>query len=256
MLQDLILKTKPFSTFVKKLKEAGYAQVIGEEHLMTKFGLPTKFMYQEYSKRQIEEGNSYNPTNLFDSAEALANNDQNALFIYNLATEDATNAKGGDRYLHGKGPMVFGLPTVKAYNQPAGGERLDLYRDVEGNIDPELKLAIDEAIAELVEKQEKGMQLKFNAQGYGQEMLGKDKNGNIFAPQTFVYLSQQLLDNFGYINPNFLRTGTGKNMMQAKWYEQGYQSFTDQMIQKEREAEIQELDDAYVRELMKSCIID
>ena len=250
------MNKKPFSNFVKKLKEAGYAQVIGEEHLMTKFGLPTKFMYQEYSKRQIEEGNSYNPTNLFDSAETLANNDQNTLFIYNLATEDATNAKGGDRHLHGKGPMVFGLPTVKAYNQPAGGERLDLYRDVDGNIDPELKLAIDEAIAELVEKQEKGMQLKFNAQGYGQEMLAKDKNGNIFAPQTFVYLSQQLLNNFGYINPNFLRTGTGKNMMQAKWYEQGYQSFTDQMIQKEREAEIQELDDAYVKELMKSCIID
>jgi hypothetical protein len=227
--------------------------------LYTKGGVSKTELYMQYTGRTLEsvtESNTY-PTDIamFQLAPIYANNNQNAIFVYNLASEDTTNAKGGDRFLHGKGPMVFGLPTIKAYNQPPGGERLDLYRDVDGKIDPKLKELIDEAIEDLVKKQtQEGKKIMFNKDGYGQEMLEKDKNGNMFSPQAFVYLSSQLLDNFGYINPGFLRTGTGKNMLQQEFIKQG-QTFTDVMIQESREQEVKELSDDYVKEMMKYCII-
>jgi hypothetical protein len=256
---EIDLPARVQKEFVKKLEAKGFVNVEGSNMLYTKGGVSKTELYMQYTGRTLEsvtESNTY-PTDIamFQLAPIYANNNQNAIFVYNLASEDTTNAKGGDRFLHGKGPMVFGLPTIKAYNQPPGGERLDLYRDVDGKIDPKLKELIDEAIEDLVKKQtQEGKKIMFNKDGYGQEMLEKDKNGNMFSPQAFVYLSSQLLDNFGYINPGFLRTGTGKNMLQQEFIKQG-QTFTDVMIQESREQEVKELSDDYVKEMMKYCII-
>ena len=256
---EIDLPSGELKPFIKKLEEKGFVQVEGSDMLYTKGGVSKTDLYMQYTGRTLESVNESNTYStdiaMFQLAPIYANNNQNAIFVYNLASEDPANAKGGDRFLHGKGPMVFGLPTIKAYNQPAGGERLDLYRDVDGKIDPKLKELIDEAIEDLVKKQtQEGKKIMFNKNGYGQEMLEKDKNGNMFSPQAFVYLSSQLLDNFGYINPGFLRTGTGKNMLQQEFIKQG-QTFTDTMIQESREQEVKELSDDAVKEMMKYCII-
>ena len=36
------------------------------------------------------------------------------------------------------------------------------------------------------------------------------------APETFNYLSQQLFEKFGYINPNYLKTLEGRRIVQSR----------------------------------------
>jgi predicted NAD-dependent protein-ADP-ribosyltransferase YbiA (DUF1768 family) len=78
-------------------------------------------------------------------------------------------------------------------------------------INPALKQQIDSTIASLKDMRSKGFELAFPKSGFGQWMIGADpKTGELKddkivpkAPAAFVYLSQQLWDNFKYANPNF-----------------------------------------------------
>jgi hypothetical protein len=67
----------------------------------------------------------------------------------------------------------------------------------------------------------------------------KNRNGEPESLQTFLYLSQQLYDNFGYVNPGLVRSYTFRTMRQQ------LQPITDINIKLES--------DAAVEEFMKTC---
>jgi hypothetical protein len=93
----------------------------------------------------------------------------------------------------------------------------------EGGVRPEVRKAIDESIDNIKKmRDEKGLQPVFSKAGYGQYMIGADdttgkmftdkagnKIGIAVAPETFKYLSTKLLEEFGYINPNFVKEAEG-----------------------------------------------
>lgn len=77
-------------------------------------------------------------------------------------------------------------------------------------IDPVVKSKIDTAIQNMKSYQDSGYKLAFPATGLAQYMIGADDltgelkgDSKPIARATFVYLSQQLFENFGYVNPNF-----------------------------------------------------
>jgi len=163
----------------------------------------------------------------------LQNNPEN-IYLYNHAINArSAGTSMDDSRLHNKASNVFGLPTRMYYSNPAGQERGSVIRDKDGDIDPDVKIAIDNAIEQLVEESV-GKTIVFNNKGYGQDMLDTGTNGSMFAPQTFLYLSKQLFENFGYINPGYLKTGTGKAVVQEK----------------------QEVSDIKIKEVNKQAVLD
>jgi hypothetical protein len=105
-----------------------------------------------------------------------------------------------------------------------GGSVVEFMTDAEeGGVRPEVRKAIDESIENIKKmRDEKGLQPVFSKVGYGQYMIGADdttgkmftdKAGNKIgiagAPETFKYLSTKLLEEFGYINPNFVKEAEG-----------------------------------------------
>jgi hypothetical protein len=194
---------------------------------------------------------TYDPAPLTrEEAAVLAHNDDNNIYVYNLATENTNGNTDGDKAFHGAGPNVFGIPSIRAYR----GDFLRYFNDdADGTIDPVLKDLIDRAIQGLVDK--KGKNLIFSEKGYGREFIEKDAQGQYLAPQAFLYLSEQLFDKFGYINPGYLTSPTGRNVMQETLFIKGKQTITDKQIQKDREEEISELSDSSVKEFMKHCNI-
>ena len=105
-----------------------------------------------------------------------------------------------------------------------GGSLVEFMTDAEeGGVRPEVRKAIDESIENIKKmRDEKGLQPVFSKAGYGQYMIGaNDTTGKMFtdeagnkigvavAPETFKYLSTRLLEEFGYINPNFVKEAEG-----------------------------------------------
>ena len=68
---------------------------------------------------------------------------------------------------------------------------------------------IEENIQKLVELQNKGKgkKLIFSADGYGQDLI-KKSGETLYAPETFVYLSKRLFEEFGYINPGYKKVAS------------------------------------------------
>ena len=83
-------------------------------------------------------------------------------------------------------------------------------------MNPKLKENIDEFIDLLSAAQSDGIIINFPTQGIGQYMIGLDEalqrkkdpvygkydSTKMYAPESFKYLSEQLFEKFGYINPN------------------------------------------------------
>jgi alkylated DNA repair dioxygenase AlkB len=150
---------------------------------------------------------------------------------------------------------TIGLTTNNAYqpNQNIRETNNDIIKDInykEGiaglktgsvKIDPKIKAQIDTDIAQLLELQAAGQVLMFSEEGYGQNLLEKDKNGKYFALGTFLYLSKQLFENFNYLNPEYLTSPSGQTIVQE--------------AQQISDTEIKELNDEAVRDLMKNCLI-
>jgi hypothetical protein len=143
-----------------------------------------------------------------------------------------------------------GLRTFNRYqvNPKAGGLQNNILKDSKdskGNniVNSDIAKKIDADIQAIIDNA-KGKTIKFSDAGYGASLLSKDKDGNMFAPQTFIYLSKQLLENFDYINPGYLAldvSGNQPGMFQV----QEAQQISDQ--------EIKELNDQQVRDLQKLC---
>ena len=148
-------------------------------------------------------------------------------------------------------PNKVGLPTKQRYSPEQGKISSDIIRDTNGQVNDLVKESIDTAISNIREHIEQGQEIAFAKEGYGQEMLEIEKNtGNQYAPKTFLYLSEQLYKNFGYVNPGYL-TNTRNNQLVKESYAgiQGNQNITDLEIQN-----MKELTDVEVREFMKNCI--
>lgn len=155
----------------------------------------------------------------------LVSSNPDIVFVYNGATESQVNASKFDFSLHNvssESGNVFALPTRKSYSG------MNYYfSDIETEagvrtIDPKNKQVIDNMIASLLELKNSGVTIAFNKAGYGQYMLGaSDANGlnvdlsKAKAPKTFLYLSEQLFRNFGFKNPNYADTGTGRKVIQS-----------------------------------------
>jgi hypothetical protein len=177
-------------------------------------------------------------------AQKLVDNNPDTIFVYNLATESTGGATGLDYiFSQTKGGLKVGLPTRKKY---VGGKRAEQYNDVtleDGTkvIHPELKKNIDETIEALKVFERSGKKLAFNKYGYGQYMAGADPLTNKIVENTspaiksFLYLSEQLYRNFGYMNPNYDKTASGRSVMQEEQY--------------------QPISDKVVKELMKHCFL-
>ena len=82
-------------------------------------------------------------------------------------------------------------------------------------------IQIEKDIAALKDLQAKGRILVFNSAGYAQALSGaEDITGNNYslenaiAPRTFLYLSQRLYEEFGYINKNMMKQPEGRRIIQ------------------------------------------
>jgi len=131
-----------------------------------------------------------------------------------------------DRFVyHADYQNKMGIISRKKYG---GGSMVEFFTDdidIAGKptVNAEVKKLIDESIERVKKlRDEKGITPVFNKAGYGQYMIGADdttgkmftdKNGNkigqAVAPETFKYLSTRLLEEFGYINPNFVKEAEG-----------------------------------------------
>lgn len=171
-----------------------------------------------------------------DAAKAVAAENPDITYVYELATENTKGGTYGSAIFHGAGVNTVGLPVKKAYS---GAVKFYIY-DVDGKVDPAVKTAIDNAINQLKLEQDRGQRLAFSREGYGKYMLS-EQNGKYVAPQTFLYLSEQLYKNFKYVNPGYLRTQAGKGVVLSE------QTMTDQIARA--------ADDQEVKEFMKQCLI-
>ena len=66
-------------------------------------------------------------------------------------------------------------------------------------------------------------------------------------------MSQQLFENFGYLNPGYLRTASGGEFIQKTRVEKGQQTVTDLEIARRKEKEIMELSPEDVVDFMIKC---
>jgi hypothetical protein len=87
---------------------------------------------------------------------------------------------------------------------------------------------IEKGIQNLIKLRNEGKILVFDDNGYGNSLLGYGfsekfiKEDKVLAtapaPETFVYLSKRLYEEFGYVNPGYTRvektTGSGKALME------------------------------------------
>jgi len=177
--------------------------------------------------------NTYASENI-TAAEAnrLVTDNPGKTYIYNFAIDNQHNATVGDRNFYGtNAPNAVGMPTRLRYTGITGRPFADRIKDgPDGKIDPRIKAEIDAAIQSLLEQKNNGQELVFNIRGYGQYMIGgsdvtiMEPKGSPPAMQTFLYLSKQLFDNFGFLNPNYLRTKPGRVEVQSS------QPVTDQMV--------------------------
>jgi hypothetical protein len=154
-------------------------------------------------------------------------------------------------------PNVIYIPNVEQY-KPDGINHLikdDAYGTKDAEIKSDVKTEIDAAMSAIEQAIKDGKTLYWDKGGYGQTLLEKiqiDENGAtvMSAGKTYVYLSQQLFEKFGFINPGYLTSKTFKESV-------------DQMLQNPSYKEIQEAktqavekfhQDSEVQDFIKQCL--
>lgn len=165
-----------------------------------------------------------------DKVKAKAS-DPNNVFVYNQGVESSNAVNNTlDSRIHHNAANTIGLPTLLNFS---GGK--NVVQDVDSKMSPEIKEAIDNAITSLKEAKADGKNLYFSMEGYGQHMIGfyKPHNKSNIGKETFLYLSEQLLENFNFINPGYLATTEG--------------------IEKIQSPDVQPISDELVLDFMKHC---
>lgn len=195
-----------------------------------------KYMPTEYSEeaRELLE-TDYRGIETFNAkvintemATQLAQNNSDKIFVFNDAFESRqTTGFVGERAF--KGIAVsnkIGIPSYRLYSIT----KSSAIQDVDNQVNPQVKALIDQAIENMKALQQEGKSLVFSTSGYGQEWNGvflgatPRPDAQIKAPETFLYLSEQLFRNFGYINPGYQVKERGRAVIQEG------QEITDQMV--------------------------
>jgi exodeoxyribonuclease-5 len=153
----------------------------------------------------------------------------NTIFVRNEASTQSRDTAGTNVVYRAMGDSSLGirtksLPRVSQYKEA----KINDFNAKAAWTDATLKdnkAMIDEDIAALMEKKESGVNLAFDANGYGQYLIGYNEyfpsaadaqyaDKTTLGVQTFLYLSQQLFEKFGYINPHYLTFGEGRIVVQ------------------------------------------
>jgi exodeoxyribonuclease-5 len=158
---------------------------------------------------------------------ALSNDYPNTVFVRNEASVLSRDTVGTNVVYRAMGDMSLGIrtktsPRVTQYNKPKDFNKKAAWTDATL---VENKKMIDEDIAALVEKRESGVNLAFDVNGYGQYLIGYNEyfpaaaeaqfpDNASLGVQTFLYLSQQLFEKFGYVNPHYLSFPEGRVVVQ------------------------------------------
>ncbi len=150
-------------------------------------------------------------------AKSYAESNPNVVFVFNDSIEPLKGLTGGANkfdwsFREAKKTFgnIIGLPTRKNFGVAATSYYQDVI-DKNGypQVNPIIKKAVDETIATLKAAKQEGKTLAFNSLGYGQYLIAADDSTGIIGKkkplgtQTFIYLSEQLAKEFGFINPNF-----------------------------------------------------
>jgi hypothetical protein len=194
------------------------------------------------------------------SAKKIADKYPETTFIYDGSLKPEVKGAGqnrdgksyGNQNFHGVAPNTAGITTKMQYSRDPLTSRPDIVRDVDGKANPEIVKAIDENIKNIREHIAQGQRIAFSSEGYGQDMLRNSKStGTAVAGQTFLYLSEQLYKNFGYVNPGYLTNNLNTEVKQESLARlQENQNITDQEINRT----IDNYTDQAVIEFMKNCI--
>jgi hypothetical protein len=167
---------------------------------------------------ETEEDKKKNKNQVVDGAEELLKMRKNFLFVVNGALDAKATplASGSDSvFLKAKAENSFALTSKKNYLNSVSARLSDSTYD-------ENIIAIEKSIQELViAAKEYDGKIFWNAAGYGQYMIGADNNGENInsakatAPETFVYLSKRLWEQFEYKNNNYETIPEGKSFIKV-----------------------------------------
>ena len=161
-----------------------------------------------------------------ETARIIRQDYPNALMIFNDFLNLKGNTAGTNSVWRALGDNGFGLSTkVGPSPTKVGSDKINMSDALTDETLDNNKEMIDEAIKDIKEYlAEPGPQkyLVFDDFGYGQYMIGYVENAPTIsrptlkgtAPQTFLYLSEQLYRNFGYINPHYLLLPQGRAVVQ------------------------------------------
>jgi len=157
-------------------------------------------------------------------ASVLAQSTDKQLVVFNEIDGRTKNAQGNNSAYRAMGEYAYGIITKKGSMPTTRAGKQDKKLMFTDDTLEQNKEMIDAMINELKSKQAEGYELLFDANGYGQYMAGyneylplKEKpDFEPSAPETFNYLSQQLFEKFGYLNPNYLKTLQGRRIVQSR----------------------------------------
>jgi nucleoid DNA-binding protein len=155
--------------------------------------------------KETQGGYVFNSAGMNEKNASLVTNTMDVYSDYVFLYEDAILDEGnprGSSIMKVSGTNGVGIKTLQRF-APTKGAMSQIIRDVNGTMSKESQAAIDESIDKIKERIENGEKVVFDMLGYGNSMLEKDKSGNAYAPQTFVYLSRRMFEEFGYQNPKF-----------------------------------------------------
>lgn len=249
---------------IYKMPEWRQLAVQSNEQLLALGSIKDVRMFREYMKAREQsttqergpveyKARTYNANRIEGAATAnklMAISSPTTSFVYNGPIEKADNPRREDEFLHTTGaPNVINLTTKQMFSQQAPGRpvRADMIRDVDGAIDPVVRENIDNSIENIKEHINQGQEIAFSSKGYGQDMLELDASKNQYAPKTFLYLSERLYSEFGYINPGYLTNSSNNQAVKENYAKlQENQNISD--------LEITEALDLEVEEFMKNCI--
>ena len=174
-----------------------------------------------------------------ENAKNLAEENPDSVFVFNDAFLQRAYDQSTllDTLFKGLAvPNKAGLPTYKYYKVGAQDKITDSELD-SSNPSENMRNKIDEAIEILKQRSAEGKTLVFSRTGYGLEMnnfplmlLAKSGQGaktypfSTEARETFLYLSEQLYKNFGYVNPGYQKLEQGIEVLQE------YQDITDEEV--------------------------
>jgi alkylated DNA repair dioxygenase AlkB len=254
--QDRIVETNDYRVVLTLRKVQGQTvDNINQEQLLSSTKEPVQTDTSEGKYKLAKD--TFNSTLDGPTLIQEMKNNPDVTYIYNGVEVVGKGSGNGPVNIKNKAINDSGLSNTiplrsnKRYapSRQAGGFNNDMYKDIKDDqgrnvIDPNVKEIIDEDIKAIQDEISNNGVVRFDSNGYGQSLLKKDKNQNMFAPQTFVYLSQQLYEKFGYLNPGYLEldiSGTKPGVLGI----QNAQEISD--------VEIKELNDEAVRDLMKLC---